>query len=92
MEAHVAQRRRVCGAMNDQCIDSSRCHIFDLSFRNNVTNEIETIDIKAFVIPTSFPIIIGLPSIKENSLTIKLRNVFEAGHAPYDVSDRCGRH
>ena len=91
MVAHVAKRRRVCGAMNENCIDSSRSYIFDLSFRNNVTNEIEIMTIKAFVIPTTFPIIIGLPTIQKNSLTTKLRNVFEAGHEPHDVSDRRGR-
>jgi hypothetical protein len=68
--------KRVCMAIGSVCRPCGNVFEFPLRFFNESINDHESIDIKASVFDTQWPIMIGLPSIRTHRLTQKLMSHF----------------
>ena len=74
----VRCNKKVCGAVNGACATVHEKYPLTLTFNNEVTNKKETIHTDATNINTTWPVIIGRPTIKRNNLTSKLPSQFMA--------------
>lgn len=66
----------MCAAFGDMCCDVNEKFELTLQFRNSVINQNEIIKISASVLKMKWPIVVGLPTIKKENLTLKLSSYF----------------